>query len=116
MLALTLAIPVPPSINHAFVNVPRRGRVKSKAYRDWRTQAGWALQSQPHAKVPGRVVVDIAVRRPSPNADVDNRIKPVLDLLVLHHVIDDDKNVARVSARWADVDACVVTVRPAEAA
>jgi Holliday junction resolvase RusA-like endonuclease len=110
---LTITIPVPPSANNMFINVPKRGRVKSTEYRKWRDAAGWFIQSQPHPKVPGKVNILIEVRRG--RGDIDNRVKPVLDLLVLHHLIDDDRNVQSVTARWADVDSCRVTVTAFEA-
>ncbi len=112
-MTTVLTLPMPPSINHAFVNIPKRGRVKSKAYVQWRKDAGWAIQTQPHAKVGGPVSILIELRRPRTNADVDNRVKPVLDLLVVHNIIDDDKNVTQVTARWAEVDSCRVTVEAA---
>jgi len=108
---MVIDIPVPPSTNKLFVNVPGRGRVKSSEYRKWRDTAGRSIQSQPHAKVPGRVSITIEVRRG--RGDIDNKVKAVLDLLVLHRLIDDDKHVESVTARWSDVDSCRVTVEAA---
>jgi len=113
MGATVITIPIPPSVNSIYVNVPKRGRVKSGAYVRWIKTAGWELQCQPHPRVPGRVNVLIEIRRPSANSDVDNRIKATLDLLVSHGVIDDDRNVASVRAVWADIDSCRVTVEAA---
>lgn len=109
---MILTLPVPPSMNNAFINVRGVGRVKSKKYKLWQQAAGWALQAQPHAKIPGKVRIRIQVRRPSANSDIDNRVKPLLDLLVLHRVIDDDRNVASVYAEWADIETCSITIEP----
>lgn len=106
-----LEIPIPPSTNNMFVNVKGRGRVKSTEYRKWRDAAGWFIQSQPHPKVPGKVNITIEVRRG--RGDIDNRVKPVLDLLVLNRLIDDDRHVESVTARWADIDSCRVTIEAA---
>lgn len=108
-----ITIPIPPSVNSMYVNVPRRGRVKSSAYVRWIKNAGWALQTQPHARVPGKVNVLIEIRRPTANSDVDNRVKAALDLLVSHGVIDDDRYVQSVKAVWAEVDSCRITVEAA---
>jgi Holliday junction resolvase RusA-like endonuclease len=56
--------------------------------------------------------VDITLKRPRANCDVDNYIKGCLDLLVNMAVIDDDKNVQEVRARWGDVAGAVVTIVP----
>lgn len=109
---LTLTMPIPPSSNNMFINVPNRGRVKSKAYKAWIEDAGWTILQQGIRRIAGPVTVHIRCKRLSGRADIDNRVKPVLDLLVLHRAIDDDRNVARVSAEWADVESCTATITP----
>ena len=61
------------------------------------------------------VAISIYIKCPRKNADIDNRIKPVVDFLVFAGVIEDDKSehVRRVSAEWADVEGCVVRVEAA---
>lgn len=98
---ILLKLPVPPSSNHLFANIPGKGRVKTSAYRGWIKEAGWALQSQRHEEVAGPVKVSIAVRRTSGRADIDNRIKALLDLLVRHRVIGDDRMVEELYIRWS---------------
>jgi len=47
-------------------------------------------------------------------ADVDNLTKPLLDLLVAHGVVDDDRHCQRVSVAKTGTDSVVtVTVRAA---
>ena len=46
------------------------------------------------------IYITIAMRRPRSNADIDNRIKPCLDLLQYVKVIQDDKLVEGVNAYW----------------
>jgi Holliday junction resolvase RusA-like endonuclease len=112
---LVLIIPIPPSVNQIYANVPGKGRVKTKQYRQWLDLAGWQVLGQCKGKrIAGKVTIDIEVRRLSANADADNRIKAVLDLLVKQNVIDDDKHVEKVSAQWADVEACRVTIKKFE--
>lgn len=107
-------IPIPPSANNMFRNVPGRGRVRTKDYTAWRTAAHWQIK-EPAAAVQFDDPVEVSITVPrQPRSDIDNRIKPVLDLLVKSGVIKDDdaKHVRKVSAEWGDVFApCVVTVR-----
>lgn len=99
--AVSIEIPAPPSVNEMFRNVRGRGRVKTAAYNDWLGHAGWVLRSQSPDRVGGRVVLVISVERASKSADIDNRVKAILDLLVTHGVIEDDRNVVGFAAAWA---------------
>ena len=71
------------------------------------------LNTQRPPKFLNRVSVKIELddRR---QGDADSRVKCVLDLLVTHGVIVDDrkKYVKGVYIGWAGVDGCVVTVEP----
>lgn len=110
--SVTLAIPTPPSINHAWAN-KSRGRTRTKAYEAWIEEAGWRVNLQHPGHIGGRVEIEIGISR-IVNADVDNRIKATLDLLTKMGVIDDDKHVEKVSAEWRDdIVGAVVVVRAA---
>ena len=97
----TLTIPAPPSVNKLFKNLPGRGRAKTKDYKSWLAEAGWMVREQMVDAVPGRVVVTISVERDNLLADIDNRCKAVLDLLVECKVIEDDRWVVGLAACWA---------------
>lgn len=77
------------------------GRCRTKLYDDWIHEAGWRLRAQRPQKVPGRVMLLLAVERSWDTADIDNRVKALIDLLVKHDVIDDDSNVVGFAAAWA---------------
>lgn len=117
-MTLTFALPMPPSLNNAYVNVRGRGRVKSAAFKAWITEAGWEIKLQwpplPKGKViftgPIPVKVDIAFEKPKRRSDLDNRAKPLLDLLTAMYVWSDDSQAHDLRLRWADVKGCVVTV------
>lgn len=112
---ITLTLPTPPSTNRLFRNVPGRGRVKTTEYTSWINTAGWSLASQlvgQANQIPGKVKVSILFRRT--RGDLDNLVKPVLDLLVKHGTISDDRHVEAVSARWSDqTTGCLVLVEAA---
>ena len=101
---LNLWLPVPPSLNKAYRNGQKgaRGRFASRALLDWKMAARVALRRQAWEHVPGPVIVVMNVERRSKVADIDNRIKPVLDLLVAEGVIEDDRHVTAVAAAWSD--------------
>lgn len=111
-----ISLPMPPSVNHAFVNVSGKGRVRSDAYRKWADHAGWLIKAQrvKPFNVPVRVRIEI---KPENNRafDLDNRTKAVLDLLVTHGVLHDDSNkwVRGVTIEQVEAGApCTVEVQP----
>ncbi len=125
----TIRLPLAPSANALTRNTSAReraafvargfkpkARVKTQAYRAWRDAAGWELKRQFPAPVRGPVdiVIEVSASRLS---DSDNRVKPTIDLLVLHQIIDDDKHVRDVTVRRRPFDGegwCVVTVTPVD--
>ena len=102
----------PPSTNSLYRN-RRGGRAKTKVYSAWLEAASWQVKVQKPKRVEGKCAVTIRVeKRGRVKEDIDNRIKSVLDLLVATDVIEDDRNVWRVTAEWADVSGCEVEVKP----
>ena len=110
---LTVSIPKPPSLNNLFANAGKRGRVKTPAYEAWIEEAGYALNRQTAYAPPiqGPVYVHISVNKGG--ADLDNLPKAVLDLLVKHRLIDDDRNVVKLTLLHSPGfnDNAVVTIR-----
>lgn len=110
-LLLLLDLPTPPSTNGLFSTVGRK-RVKNREYQSWLRTAGLeivAQQQRPNA-IKGRVAVD--VQCVDGRVDLDNRMKPLLDLLVLHGLIEgDDPEIVR-DVRVRMVEPTVCTVRP----
>lgn len=100
-----LVLPAPPSANRIWRSTPGSTTPRrSKEYLTWLNEAGWAAREQLARDgcdpVPGRVVVLIGVERESANADIDNRCKALLDLLVKQKVIVDDRFVTGVALAW----------------
>lgn len=100
----------PPSVNHAFRNLPGRGRVKTGPYKAWLQASSWEIAAQRAGRMGGSVMVDMSIGRLSAMSDVDNRIKGILDLLVQNRVIDDDRFVQEVRARWVAKRGCRVII------
>jgi Holliday junction resolvase RusA-like endonuclease len=111
-MTIVFAIPTPPSTNNLFRAAGKR-RVKTDAYSAWLTAAGWEIRLQRVPLVLGPIAVTLTVQRPSRGgrADIDNRIKAALDLLVKQSVIGDDDQVQEITARWGSVEGCQVEIR-----
>ncbi len=102
---IVLRLRLPPSANNLFANVPGKGRVKTQRYRAWITAAGWELKIQRPAPIAGPVSISIGLKRSSALADLDGKIKALLDLLVRHSLIEDDRMVEEIHIRWDATDA-----------
>lgn len=83
-------VPFPPTANTMFAMQGHR-RFPSDRYVAWRNDAALAIAQQKPSKVSGPVSISIALRCPYKRTwDLDNRVKPILDLLVGHGIIEDD--------------------------
>lgn len=89
----------PPSLNNIFVN-GKKGRFKSGEYKAWQVRACLQLRKQSGWHVPGRVHIRLAFNRSETRCDIDNLIKPVLDILMASGRIADDRNVWKVEAAF----------------
>lgn len=120
MTELTFDLPMPPSVNKIFANVPGVGRVKTEAYKNWITEAGWMLLAQRnigtrrHRLLVGPVEVSVTAYRPAnKKRDLDNILKALLDLLTSTQTIKDDSQVVALSARWVEEGPpCTMKVKP----
>lgn len=105
-------LPIPPSLNNAFVNATgKRGRIKSDGYREWIRIARFALPDGPRVVGPFEVTISLPAAM---RGDLDNRIKPVLDLLVKAGITADDRHCQSIFVRRSDglfEDQCAVAVR-----
>lgn len=111
---MKISLPVPPSVNSLYRNVPGRGRCPTGGYQRWVESAAkrfWGVKVTPFS-VPVKIKLTLPFGR---GPDCDNCIKAVQDLLVKMRVIEDDnrKHVWGVSSELGDVDECLVEVYPA---
>jgi hypothetical protein len=95
---LKFRLPVPPSTNNAFVNVQRRGRVKSKSYTAWLREADkWYQLQRLHALKPILGPRSLRILLPKIRGDASNRIKLIEDYLVSRGLTGDDRDNVKVS-------------------
>lgn len=104
-----IALPLPPSLNNAFVNrKDGKGRYRSSDYKAWQDRAAerLTLQSWDMPQPPYGVTIRVNIDHRS---DIDNRVKPVLDLLVKHGVLTGDQWVNALHVyRDRTVEGCTV--------
>lgn len=97
---VTFTLPTPPSVNEIYKNVPGRGRAKSGVYDDFIRRGVTAIRGQHITPITGYVVAIFGVERMSLSADIDNRLKSMLDTIVKADVIEDDRFVTAIAVSW----------------
>ncbi len=103
----------PPSVNSLFRNVAGKGRVRTKRYKEWSSAAGWDCLRKGSITGPFTISIILSRKKRRKNADLDNHgTKAILDLLVAHKIIEDDKYAERISIEWGDCEGWYAEVRP----
>jgi crossover junction endodeoxyribonuclease RusA len=94
---------LPPSVNAIWRHTKGGKTYRTAAYMTWLNGETWTTSAQlrNQHRFSGPVYITLAMKRPRANADLDNRIKGVLDLLQSIEAIDNDKNVHGVNAFWS---------------
>ena len=87
---IKIALPAPPTVNQLYRNVPGRGRARTGQYRRWRDHAGWIVQAEKCRPISGRYSCKIEVHEDD-RADIDGRVKALLDLFVWLGLTGDDR-------------------------
>ena len=93
---LVLDLPLAPSVNACFCNVPGKGRVHTASYRTWQKQALASIAAQAHGiTFPGtfRIAVLASDRELIRRRDCDNLGKALCDTLVRAGIIADDSHL-----------------------
>jgi Holliday junction resolvase RusA-like endonuclease len=123
---IAFRLPFPPSANMMFVNSKNKtgkGRFPSADYKTWKKAAGLMMNTQQHEAqefpFSERVCIEIQLNEKyvRANADCDNRVKPVLDLLVDQGMLKGDsmKYVRGCGVEWrTDLNDvyCMVLIYP----
>lgn len=108
---LAFSLPVPPSTNHLFVNLPGKGRVKSAEYKAWISAAGWQAKTAVVGKetFKGKPVAVTYSVPENQRRDLDNYLKALNDVLKLAQIIEDDRHIRKIEiGRWDGQDVRVV--------
>jgi Holliday junction resolvase RusA-like endonuclease len=101
--AVSLDLPFPPSVNRLWRSTKDGKHYRSPRYQTWFQAAGLEINRQRPGRVSGQFSVLLQLGRPDRRSrDLDNLMKPVLDLLQHHGVIDNDSLAQHVSVHWSD--------------
>lgn len=101
--SLSIDLPFPPSMNRLWRSTKSGKHYRSPRYQTWFQAAGIEINRQRPGKVSGAFSVLLQLGRPDRRKrDLDNLMKPVLDLLQHYGVIDDDGLAQHVSIHWSD--------------
>ncbi|MDE2020425.1 MAG: RusA family crossover junction endodeoxyribonuclease [Patescibacteria group bacterium] len=111
---MTLRLPLPPSVNAAYANIPGVGRIASKRLRAWKKEAGWQILIQKPTRVYGPYTLEITLPRKM-RGDISNRIKACEDLLVELSVTPDDRFCEGISIKRGDVTEMEIEIEAASA-
>src|SRR5690242_18445728 len=93
---------LPPSVNHIYRHT-RKGTFRTQEYNTWANAMGWSIKAQMRGQPKWNepVFVTAALRRPRANADLDNRLKGLADLLEDLGVISNDKLINGWNVFWS---------------
>jgi len=97
---VSFTMPTPPSANHLFKNVKGVGRVKTGQYEDFIRRGVTSIRNQRVPTINGHVIIILGVERMSERADIDNRLKALLDTIVEAKIIEDDRFVTAIAISW----------------
>lgn len=113
---IRLALPFPPSVWDIYVGWGKSRR-QSPAYAQWVQDCGWFIRGR-NDRIDTPFSLCVALKRPHNRMDLDNRLKPILDVLQHYQIIKNDNLCERITMTWdANIESdCVVLVQRAEEA
>lgn len=101
--AISLVLPLPPSLNGAYRNVAGIGRVKTKTYKSWATEAALLMKLQARGSIAGPYAIHVEIDRPDKRRrDLSNLLKVLEDTIVQQGLVEDDSLCERIKMQWTD--------------
>lgn len=101
---MMFVLPIPPSWNSAKGLNRRSAKPYTRKHvTEWRMQAAARLREQSPVlqQIDGPFLMTVNMQRPRSTADIDNRMKLLLDFFEAEHVIENDKLCAGFAAAWS---------------
>ena len=102
--AITVILPIPPSVNAMYRNVLRVGRVKTLAYKTWQAEAMMsAIAHGAKGSIEGAYAIHVEIDRPDKRRrDLSNLLKAIEDFCVQAGYVTDDSLCQRIKMAWTD--------------
>ncbi len=107
--AVVISFPRPPSANRMFLRQMTRcgHRDLTPEYKTWRDAAGWLVKMQIVGLETITCRFNVTIEVPHSRMDLDNHIKPILDLAQNMGIISNDANAAGIAITPADRPDCM---------
>ena len=108
---IVLSLEFPPSVNNLFAN-GSRGRFTTPAYKAWQDRCEAVILSMKPGRISGPVRLSLVYEDKPRRRDLDNLLKPAIDILVKHKIIDGDhRNIVReIRASWGQNRGVTITI------
>jgi Holliday junction resolvase RusA-like endonuclease len=110
--AVIVTVPPPPSLNKLWSRAPGGKRVRSRAYRDWTTTAGWHLKMQIVGLEPLVCRFNLTIEVPISRRDTGNWEKALCDLCESVGVVTNDGNAHSITITPTDRADCMLAFWP----
>lgn len=83
--------------------------------RTWAARSGWDVASKRPGRVPGPVFITLQYEERAGRRISQDMIDPIIELLDKFSIIDAAHRavIRQITAKWADVKGCLVTIEPA---
>jgi Holliday junction resolvase RusA-like endonuclease len=106
---VVIYFPRPVSANKMFMRqMTRKGhRDLTPEYKEWRDRAGWEVKMQLVGFEPITCLFNVTIEVPRSRMDLDNHLKPILDLCQMVGVISNDRNAVGINIVPADREDCM---------
>jgi Holliday junction resolvase RusA-like endonuclease len=102
---IILLLSLPPSANRLW----RNNRL-SQEYRSWKDAAGWEAKTQLIGIKTIKGAFSVTIEVPKNRRDIDNNLKPLLDLCQAVGAIQDDKHAEEIHLYRVERDGALVTL------
>lgn len=111
---IVITFPRPVSANRMFMRqMTRHGRRDlTPEYKEWRDRAGWLVRMQIVGMEMITTPFDVVIEMPRSRMDLDNGLKPILDLAQNLEIISNDKNANQITISQADRSDCMAAFWP----
>ena len=112
-MATTLNLPFPPSVNSIWRFAGRSAYI-SKQYAAWKKNADNCFLQQKRGlkpiKGPFDIFITLSEKKRRKNADLDNRVKVILDAVQRFGLIENDSKCQTLTASWGAAEGALVTI------
>jgi len=110
MSGIILTMSSPPSLNALWITIPGKKRVRSPAYNEWLTTAGWEVKRQWMGMRPIACRYNLTLHVPISRRDSGNWEKAISDLLEAVGVVTNDGNAHSITVTPSARTDCVVEI------